>query len=179
MISRKETNQQPLKIGRKKIVYKDFNRVIYRIIAQFDGFNKEYFVSKYGVRAALIVEKSNRILLSRQYRLILNTSSFEIPGGKVEKKESEKEAAIRECFEETGVKTKNIKKLTAFHQGLDVHDSITKVYFANQVLEDRNINNRVWVPIEDCLKMISSGRIIDDLSVIAILTYYHKNTLGL
>ena len=174
MISRDETNQFPKRLSKKKIIYKDFNRSIYRVIANFDGFQKEYFVSKYGTRAALLVENKKKILLSRQYRLMINNLSFEIPGGKVEKNETGKKAAKRECFEETGVKVIGIKKLIDFHQGLDVHDSLTKVYFSTNVIDDQKLNGRVWLPINKCLEMISSGEIVDNLSIIAILSHYNK-----
>ena len=39
-----ETTQLPLSIERKEKVYQDKNQIIQKIVAHFDGFDKEYFL---------------------------------------------------------------------------------------------------------------------------------------
>src|SRR5438552_5219434 len=94
-----ETNLLPLKLEHKGIVYKDNFKMIEKIHAQFKGFSKEYFVSDYGEKAAVVVVKDENILMARQYRLLINKLSYEIPGGKINDDETPKNAAMRECLE--------------------------------------------------------------------------------
>jgi len=46
-----ETTLLPLRIEPQEPVYQDRNQKLYRIIALFDGFSKEYYVSDHGQRA--------------------------------------------------------------------------------------------------------------------------------
>lgn len=46
-------------------------------------------------------------------------NDFGLPGGKVDANETEEEAAIRECFEETGVKISNLKEVNRRNVGPD------------------------------------------------------------
>ena len=50
----------------------------------------------------VIITKEQRIVLVRQYRHALGTTTLELPGGILEQGESPKESAIREMHEETG-----------------------------------------------------------------------------
>src|SRR3990167_6162684 len=90
-----ETTLLPLKLEHQGIVYEDNFKKIEKIHAQFNGFSKEYFVSDYGEKAAVVVVKDGNILLARQYRLLINNLSCEIPAGKVNDNESPKDAAMR------------------------------------------------------------------------------------
>ena len=98
-----ETVLLPLSIEPQGLVYQDRNHKVYRILARFDGFCKEYYVSDHGQRAAVVAVRDGKVLLVRQYRLLINGLSYEIPGGKVEENDTPETAAIRECLEETGV----------------------------------------------------------------------------
>lgn len=98
-----ETTLFPLSIESQGIVYQDRNQKVERILAQFDGFRKEYYVSDYGKRSAVMVIRNDEVLLTRQYRLLINGLSHEIPDGKVNENETPEDAAIRECLQETGV----------------------------------------------------------------------------
>ena len=170
-----ETNLLPLKIEHKGIVYQDKYKKIERIHAQFQGFLKEYFVSNYGEKAAVIVVKDGHILLARQYRLLINDLSFEIPGGKINKNESPKEAAVRECLEETGVKCEGVELLLNYNPDLEYSRNFTHVFHA-QFSEDtvKRDSRHVWQPLRECMRMVFEGTISDSLSIIAILAYANK-----
>ena len=105
-----ETTLLPLSIEIKENVYQDKNQIIQKIVAHFEGFDKEYFFSDHGERSALLAVRNGKVLLVRQYRLIINDLSYEIPGGRVDVNETPENAAIRECFEETGVECKNLNR---------------------------------------------------------------------
>ena len=171
-----ETTLLPMTIKSQGIVYEDEYKKIEKITAEFDGFNKEYFVSDFGEKAAVLVVRNNNVLLVRQYRLLINKLSYEVPGGKVDSGESQEEAAIRECFEETGVLCSNLKPLIAYDPDLEYTRNHTYVFYTH---ESENEKTQVsckykWVPFTDCLKMIENGKITDSLSIITILAYKVK-----
>jgi len=171
-----ETRLIPIKIEYKKEIYRDRNQKIQRVLAHFDGFDKEYFVSDHGKRAALLAVYNSKVLLVRQYRLLINDLSYEIPGGRIDKNEKPDEAGIRECFEETGVKCLNVKPLLSYHPSLDIWKNYTNIFFTdnfNQIPDDES-DRHIFMPIEKCIGMIFSDQIVDSLSIIALLAYYTK-----
>ena len=175
-MSRYETTLFPTNIEPKEQVYHDRNQKIQRVIARFDGFIKEYFVSDHGKRAAILVIRDSKILLVRQYRLIINDLSYEIPGGRIDEDETPENAAIRECVEETGVKVTNMKPLVSYHPCLDIWKNYTTIFLSEILTKepDNESESQVWIPLERCVKMIFSEQIVDSLSIIAILAYYTK-----
>lgn len=165
-------------LGPRQPVYRDRNREIHRVIADFGAFTKEYLVADSGRRAAVLVIRDGSCMLVRQYRLLINGLSWEIPGGKVEDGETPEEAAIRECFEETGLLCDDLKPLLDFQPGLDSIHNPTHLFYTDHctletVLEanPREVVSRSWVSIPSCLDMIFGGQIVDSLSILAILSY--------
>tara|TARA_B100000315_G_C14325406_1_gene472764 strand:+ start:225 stop:473 length:249 start_codon:yes stop_codon:yes gene_type:complete len=75
-------------IGPKETVYQNQYQEVYRVGADFGDFKKEYFVTDYGTRSGVIVIDEGRVLLVRQYRLMLRGLSWEIPSGRVIEGES-------------------------------------------------------------------------------------------
>src|ERR1700761_6870216 len=92
------------KLGIARLEYQNPFWKIERISADFGDHSRDYYVSRDGVRAGVVVLKGPDVLLVRQYRLLINDYSFEIPGEAVELQETPAAAAIRECWEETGIR---------------------------------------------------------------------------
>jgi ADP-ribose pyrophosphatase len=168
-----ETTLFPLSIEPQELVYQDRNQKIYRIVAQFDGFSKEYYVSDHGQRSAVVAVRNGEVLLVRQYRLLINGLSYEIPGGRVDENETPEAAAIRECLEETGVQCLNLKPLISYHPSLDIWKNYTYVFYSEELkeIEKDNSERRVWIPLERCIEMVFAQQIVDSLSIVAILAY--------
>jgi len=171
-----ETTLLPISVDFQGIVYQDRFKKIEQFNAQFEGFSKEYFVSNYGDKAAVLIARGEDILLVRQYRLLVNGLSYEIPGGKVDDKESPSAAAQRECIEETGIRCANLKPLITFNPDLEYTKNLTHVFYAeaDEDISDGNPGRFIWKPLETCLDMIFNGVISDSLSIISILAYYRK-----
>tara|TARA_B100000315_G_scaffold246152_1_gene273133 strand:- start:246 stop:779 length:534 start_codon:yes stop_codon:yes gene_type:complete len=171
-----ETTNLPSYIEPKEKVYQDRNQKIDRIIAHFDGFDKEYFVSDHGKRAALLALRNGKVLLVRQYRLIINDLSYEIPGGKIDANETAEDAAIRECLEETGLECFHLKPLLNFHPSLDIWKNYTNIFFTDNFRQkpDDKSDRHILMPLKQCIEMIFSQKIVDSLSIIALLAYYIK-----
>jgi len=171
-----ETTLLPLSIEPQEIVYQDRNQRIQRILARFDGFSKEYFVSDHGQRAAVMAVRNGEVLLVRQYRLLINGLSYEIPGGRIGENETPEAAAVRECLEETGIQCLDLKPLINYHLSLDIWKNYTYVFYTEECEEisDGYSGQRVWIPLERCVKMIFAQQIVDSLSIVALLAYYTR-----
>jgi 8-oxo-dGTP pyrophosphatase MutT (NUDIX family) len=170
-----ETMAFPKRVGEPEPLYRDHVRQISRVVAEFDGFTKEYFVSDSGQRAAVLAVRNDEVLFVRQYRLLINGLSMEVPGGKVEEGESPESSAMRECLEETGVQCSNLKPLMNYQLSLDVSRNPTYVYYSKDILEMdiENPERRIWVPLARCIQMVFAQEIQDTLSVISLLSYSH------
>jgi hypothetical protein len=171
-----ETVSLPFAIEQNEIVYKDRFKTIEKITAKFEGFNKEYFVSDVGEKAAVLVICGDRILIARQYRLFINGLSYEVPGGRVDVGESPEQAAVRECLEETGISCSCLKPLIAYDLDLEYTRNRTHVFYSEDACGDqsRSMGNHIWLPAEKCLQMVYTGEISDSLSILTILAYIIK-----
>ncbi len=165
-------------ISPKQLVYEDRNRQIFRVTADFGSFSKEYFVADSGQRVGLVLERGGSVLLVRQYRLVIDGLSWEIPGGKVDDGETPESAAIRECIEETGIRCINLRPLLSYQAGLDALHNPTHIFYTNEfeageVVEPdpREVWEQHWIPLTQAIQMVFSGQIVDALSVVALLTY--------
>ena len=169
-----ETLRLPLRIENGEIVYQDRNQTISRITACFDGFSKEYFVSDHGQRVAVLVIRGNDVLLVRQYRLLINGLSYEIPGGRVDEGETLEAAAARECLEESGVRCWSLKPLISYHAALDIWKNRTHIFLSEECEEvfASDPDRRVWIPLPRCIEMVFEQQIVDSLSIVALLAYH-------
>ena len=173
------------KLSPKQRVYKDNYQQIYRITAEFDTHSKEYFVRDGGERVGVVIVKNKSVLLTRQYRLLINDLSWEIPGGKIDYNETPEDAAIRECLEETGILCNEIQPLITFEPGLDITKNRTYIFNATNISitgsldkESHEVDHTEWVPIDQCTQMIFQGDIVDGLSIVAILAYQTNNPVS-
>lgn len=166
-----ETMQIPKKIISKGIKYSDRYCKIENLKADFGTFYKDYLLVHYSKKASIVIIKNNKILMTKQYRLIINKLSLEIPGGALEKKEKPIQAAKRECFEETGINCKNLKPLVNYFTALEYLKNYNYIYFTKKFDVKKLNPNCVWIPLNKCLKMIKNKKIHDSLSIISILSY--------
>ena len=172
MASVDETLQMPLSVESQGVVYQDRAQKVERVVARFSGFTKEYFVSDHGERAAVVAIRDGHVLLTRQYRLLINRLSYEIPGGGVEAGEDAAAAAARECLEETGVRCSSLRPLINYQAGLDVWKNYTHVFTSTDCVDEGGQpERRVWIPFEQCLRMVFDEEITDSLSTICLLAY--------
>lgn len=169
------------RIGPRERVYQNPYHYIDRVTVQFEGFAKDIFVSEHGSRVGVLIVRHDMILLVRQYRLLVNDLAWEIPGGKVDRDETPEDAAIREALEETCLRCRNLKPLLYFHPGLDTCNNPTFMFLAAEFeaasednLQRHEVSERVWVPLEECLRMIFARQIVDSLTVAALLAYHTR-----
>jgi hypothetical protein len=73
----------PVAIIKSKVTFKTPYYECYEQDVNFGDFSKKYYVVDFNRTAAVIcVNENNEVLITRQYRLLLNRISFEIAGGK-------------------------------------------------------------------------------------------------
>jgi len=175
-LSSKETLQKPTKVGVPKEVYRDPYTIISRQVVDFEGFQKRYFMWDRGIRVGLIPFHQGRVLMTRQYRFLANRITLEIPGGKAEKGEKLKQAAIRECKEETGFECLKVKKLIDYHPGLDTYHNPTSIFISSEMKHPKEIigKNCAWIGLSEALREIFCGVINDSFSIIGLLALNHK-----
>jgi len=167
------------RVASRNVVYENPYQQIYKVRLDFGNFAKEIFVTDYGDRVGVVVEGPAGILLTRQYRHLINGISREIPGGKVDPGEKLEDAARRECIEETGILCRELKPLLMFHPGLETLHNPSHLFHTRDFEEKTDVKaahsdeicGREWVSLDKCIAMISSNAIVDSLSIIALLSY--------
>jgi len=168
-------------LGKPRVVYEDPYCTVDEIVADFGSFSKEYYVSREGRRAGVLVLRGEEVLLVRQYRLLIDDFSLEIPGGAVDDGETPEAAAIRECYEETGIQCTTVHPLLGYQLALDTRDNPTYLYYCSEfetshpVPADRSGKESAgysWIRFSECMSMVFDGRICDSFSIIALLGYH-------
>lgn len=173
------------RIGQRRLVYENPRNKVYEVKADFGSFEKTYYPIEFLHRAGIVVPRKTEILLVRQYRLLVNGVSWEIPGGEIEKGEDPAQAAIRECREETGVECRAVEPLVNYMPGTDILYNPTQIFVAGDFRKAENFRpnqtevvERDWVPLSECIEMIFSGRIVCGLTIIGLLAYARKISEG-
>jgi ADP-ribose pyrophosphatase len=168
-------------LGPRQIVYQNAFLKISSVRVQFRDFSKTLYVIDSGPRVGVLLLKDDNVLLVRQYRMLIHDFALEIPGGKVDDGETPETAAIRECLEETCLRCLNLKPLLYYHPGLDTNDNPTSLFYCTQSepvpqqkLDHNEVAELVWIPFSRCLDMVFEERIVDCLSVAAILAWQVK-----
>jgi ADP-ribose pyrophosphatase len=164
--------------GPKEVVYQDAHQEIYSITADFGDFQKQYFVRDSGLRAGIVLIKNDSVLLVRQYRILVQGLSWEVPGGRVEENEAPEQAAIRECAEETGLECRDLVPLVVYQPGLDTSNNPTHIFHTSHFHQlpgeyrtPEEVQELSWIPLADCTRMIANGQITDALTIISLLSY--------
>ena len=135
---------------------------------------REYIDHPGAVAIVPFINKTD-IIMVKQYRYPVDKITYEIPAGKLDKKESLLKCAKRELKEETGYTAKNIKKLISFYPSSAFSNEELIIYIAKNLMagkqnpdEDEFIQNTI-VPFKKALQMIKQGKIKDSKTIIALL----------
>lgn len=145
-----------------------------------------------GIRA-LIVNKNNQILFSKEFRYELNDWDYRLPGGKVfdsleNYKEALKKGTVmenvlktvpKEVKEEIGLVVSNPKLLKVSFDGAgviwDLYYFEIKEYDSSddgpQLEEDEIINGYEWYDFDEVITMCQNNKIHEDRTVGVLLTY--------
>ena len=94
----------------------------------------------------VIITKEQRIVLVRQYRHALGTTTLELPGGILEQGESPKESAIREMHEETGYISDEVEFLMKISPNPALNNNTAYFFLA---IDAEKLTDTKFDPFED------------------------------
>ena len=153
--------------------------------ADFGRFVKDYYVVTFGERGGVVGVRDGRILLVRQYRFLIDSYSWELPGGTIEKDESTEGGLARECLEETGLQPEDLKLLLVYYPGLDNVDNRTSIYLSHRMEAVRpfagnpaEVSELGWFSLDECLAMVFRQEILDAMTIAGLLAYHHFRSTG-
>jgi len=136
---------------------------------------KRSVVRHRGSAVMMPVDKDNRVLLVRQYRLPANQLLWELPAGKIDEGETALQAAKRELGEETGLSAKKWKKLVSFYPSPGYIEEKMTIFLATELTEgeahpmdDERIETR-WFAKKELRTAIETNKILDGKTMIGFL----------
>lgn len=172
---------RPRDIGPKELNFENEHIRLSRRNVAFEGFDREYMVSELGERAGVVLIRDDKVLLVSQYRILPDDIAWEIPGGRVDDGETPEQAAIRECFEETGIRCRELVPLLSYRLGLDTLDNPTHLFMCTDFSVERDgapegseVSGQEWVPVDRCIEMAFDGRISDSFTILALLSFHAR-----
>jgi ADP-ribose pyrophosphatase len=142
------------------------------------GFKIDRSVVRHAGSAVMMaVDKKNRVLLVRQYRLPAEDNLWELPAGRLDPGEKPLQAAKRELAEETGYKARKWKKLVSFFVSPGYVQERMTIFLATDLtageatpMDDERIEVR-WFKPKEIKEMIKAGDIVDAKTMLGFLLW--------
>ena len=152
---------------------------------EYAGVQRPYFYLTSPVEAVATVSLTGEgcIILTRQYRHPVGKVIFDLPAGHLEPGENPIEGARREFEEETGYYPRHMEQLGYYNQFPGVLRAATNLFFATdlvktaQNLEPGEILETIHMPVNEVLRMILSGEIIDGSLQLGVLLALQKGKI--
>ncbi|MFW6388687.1 MAG: NUDIX hydrolase [Desulfohalobiaceae bacterium] len=123
--------------------------------------------------------RQNQVVLIRQYRHGIQSSTLEVPGGLVEANDTPKSAALRELQEETGYSAKEIRHLGMVHPNPAIQNNECHTFLAMQAeasfdqdLDEKEDIQVLLRPLQDIPRLILQGEITHSLVVAAFQLFF-------
>jgi len=131
-----------------------------------------------GAAAIIPVDQDGKIIMVRQYRNASDNETLEIPAGVLDAGEKDPyTCAKRELEEETGYQAKELTFLYKFYSSIGLCDEIIHIYVAKGLIEtQQNLDEHEVISlerytVEELIRMIFAGEIMDNKTISAILMY--------
>jgi ADP-ribose pyrophosphatase len=137
-------------------------------------YSKREIVEHPGAVAIVPVTDDNCIILVKQFRKPVEKSLLEIPAGKLEINEEPRETANRELKEETGYVSNKMEYLFEFFTSPGFSNEKMHLFLATGLVEGDAVPESdefievVKINIDDLIKMIDRGEIVDSKTIVGI-----------
>ncbi|MFB7649335.1 NUDIX hydrolase [Streptomyces sp. NPDC056084] len=123
-----------------------------------------------------MVDDQDRVLMMWRHRFVPDLWNYELPGGLLEAGEDPAAAAVREVVEETGYRTtRPLERVVDFEPMIGTCTSPHHVYIARGVekagepTEKNEAAHMEWVPLDEMLGLIATGKIRNSGTLVAVL----------
>jgi 8-oxo-dGTP pyrophosphatase MutT (NUDIX family) len=175
---REETGRCAWKNKSKTVVYNNpWIQVNHEIVINPSGEESIYGVVQFKNHAVGILPVDDRggTWLVQQSRYPNNDITWEIPEGGAPKNEDILLAAKRELQEETGLRAKQWQHWLDMQLSNSVTDEKATIYLARDLLEGDTAHEETeditvhYLPLKEAISMVFSGKIVDAISVAALL----------
>lgn len=126
----------------------------------------------------IVAEKSDKILLVKQYRYAISQAIYELPAGKLEYGEDPFEAAKRELHEETGYTATNWESLGFINTTAGICNERLYLYkaqiddFIGQKPDENEIIDYFELDKNEVFDMIKNGEINDAKTICGLMRAY-------
>lgn len=160
----------------KKIVFRGKNFSLFLREEIINGIRTKEEIIEYPSSVGIIpTDRNDKIVLVKQYRFPLQKEIWEIPAGKLLKRESPLLGAKRELEEETGYRAKRWKKLLSFYMAPGYSTEYMTLFLAKDLYfgkinpdEDEFIKKVKSFSLKELKKMIKEGKIKDAKTIISV-----------
>lgn len=139
-------------------------------------YSKREIIEHPGGVAMIALTSNDSLILVKQYRKAVEDFLIEIPAGKLELNEEPRETAIRELKEETGMESNKLTYLSEFYTSPGYCNEKIHLYLAEDLKkvdyepEPGEFLEVLEFEIDELIKMVKMGEIIDSKTIIGILT---------
>lgn len=137
-------------------------------------YSKREIIEHPGAVSILAITEDDSIILVRQYRKAVERALLELPAGKIELNEEPVQTAKRELKEETGFTAEKVEYLLEFYTSPGFTNEKVYIFLATELTEgetefdDGEFIETEKIHINDLMKMIYRGEIIDSKTIIGI-----------
>ena len=168
---------------KRKIIYKNkwVSLFVDRVKFPNGRLVKEHHVVHFdnGAVGVIVENEKGQVLMIDSYRYVNNMIGPEIPAGGIDDGEEVTEAGVREVFEETGYKIKDVKLIYKYFPLNGICNQTFYVLKAKvDILDgeyDKNEVQRVfWVGKDKIKEMIKKNEIVDGMSLNALLHFFFE-----
>jgi 8-oxo-dGTP pyrophosphatase MutT (NUDIX family) len=127
-----------------------------------------------GGAAIVALDAQQRVCLLRQFRHAANGYLWELPAGKIDNREPPLDTARRELAEEAGAQAACWESLGDYVSSPGVFTEVVHLFLATQLthgnaqVEDHEVIEVHWKPLQEVLAMAVRGEIRDGKSLVGI-----------
>lgn len=134
-----------------------------------------------GAVAAVALTEDDRVIMVRQYRYAVDDVVLELPAGKIDRGETDPEAAmVRELKEETGYTAGSVKYLGCISPSVAYTEEVIHLYLmtelteGEQSLDEDEALEVELMPFDEVCEMAASGKLIDAKTIAGVFMAKHQ-----